>query len=284
MRSLIFFAAALALGQVAMAHELDTDDLDLVSQDQIDQAKGLPGTLVLEFNEDDPSNVQVFHLADKIAPGTKLTDDQLQQMATKSEERVAEEGDPKTELDRESSTSSWGFRFNSRVGVRRGYVGRGYVGRRYIGRGYYGRGYIGRGYIGRGYYGRRYYAARGYYGPYRGYYRGYYRPRYNGYYRPHYGGYYGTYGVNAYGGWNNWQNSQDYFAAYQQHYPNFNYYPANYSYLGSSCYNPCAIAAPTYAYHGYNYGYAPYYGYTTPAVYGVPVRRYVYYNYNPCGC
>lgn len=109
MRGLIIFLAALALGQVATAHELDREGV--VSQDQLDHVKDLPGTLVLQINEKDPSKVEVFHLKEKIAPGTKLTGKQLEQMAVKAEERVADAGDPKGELDRESSTSSWGFYF-----------------------------------------------------------------------------------------------------------------------------------------------------------------------------
>ena len=115
MRRLIIFAAALALGQIATAHELD-QEAAMAPQDQVEHAKDLPGTLVLQINEKDPSKVTVFHLKDKIAPGTKLTGKQLEQLAVKAEERVAEVGDPKTELDRESSTSSWGFYFGSQFG------------------------------------------------------------------------------------------------------------------------------------------------------------------------
>lgn len=111
MRRLIVLTAALALGQVAVAHELDKEAA--ASQDQIEHAKDLPGTLVLQINEKDPSKVQVFHLKEKIAPGTKLTGRQLERLAVKAEERVADAGDPKNELDHESSTSSWGFWFGS---------------------------------------------------------------------------------------------------------------------------------------------------------------------------
>src|SRR5665213_2599881 len=61
-------AAALSLGPLAGAHELD----EVVSPEQIQLAKDLPGTIVVRVNKANPNDVAVLHVKEKLPPGQKL--------------------------------------------------------------------------------------------------------------------------------------------------------------------------------------------------------------------
>ncbi len=90
----------------ALAHELDNENT--VSTEQIDAAKILPRTTVIRVNKNDPTDVAIVHLNEKVAAGTNLENLKFQEVAINTEIRELN-FDSTNEKDLTSSTSSWGF-------------------------------------------------------------------------------------------------------------------------------------------------------------------------------
>lgn len=103
---MLALSTLIAISSVAVAHELD--NVQPVSQHQIEKAKEIPGTIVIRRAKNNPKEVAVVHLKDKVKPGTKLTSLQFEKMALNAE-KTGIAYDSKNELDARSSTSSWSF-------------------------------------------------------------------------------------------------------------------------------------------------------------------------------
>ncbi len=103
---MLALSALIAISSIAVAHELD--NVQPVSQQQIEKAKEIPGTIVIRRAKNNPQEVAVVHLKDKVKPGTKLTSLQFEKMALNAE-KTGIAYDSKNELDARSSTSSWSF-------------------------------------------------------------------------------------------------------------------------------------------------------------------------------
>jgi len=198
----------------ATAREIDNEKT--VSTEQIQLAQALPKTLVVR-RKTGTDQVEVLHLNQVL----KVDEKSRQLVSTASFIKIDSNGKMVGELDRDSSSSSWAFRFAPRGGIGRG--GYGYGG----GRPGYGYGRPGYGYGRPGY--------------------GYGRYRY-GYGRPGYG--YGRYGY----GYGRYRYGYGYYPRYGYgRYYGYRGYPYD-GYYGSSYY-------PSYSYSGYNYPYSPYYSY-----------------------
>lgn len=154
----ILFGLLFLMGSAAMAHELNRQP---VSAQQIEKAKDLPGTIVIRVNKNNPKDVAVLHLKQKLAKNQRVDKNApFEQIAVNGEVHqlvfVPQQG---KERDATSSTAAWRFGWGGGWG--HGGWGHG---------GWYG-GY-------RGYYGGPYYG---------GYYPSYYYPSY------YYGSYYYPY-------------------------------------------------------------------------------------------
>lgn len=178
MRILFTLLLAFTFSATAQEHKKERKPKgSQVTAEQIEKAKDLPGTIVIRTSMNDPKNVSVLHLNEKLAKNQRVaTDAPFEQVALKGEVKelvfVPNSG---KERDASSSTAAW------RVGWGGGFHGGGYGYRGGFGyRGGYG--YAG-GYGYRGGYG---YGGYGYGGGYGGYWPSYYYGGYGYPYVPYY--------------------------------------------------------------------------------------------------
>ncbi len=101
-------AAPMAMAQEIKKHELDQERTVVVPLEQQRLSSHLPQTLVIREDSRDAKKVEVAHVKDRLAPGQTAQNMTFEKMALNSEVRgiAYESGD---ELDKTSSTNSWGF-------------------------------------------------------------------------------------------------------------------------------------------------------------------------------
>jgi len=152
-----------------MAHELDRENV--ISAEQQRLSANLPQTVVIRQDNNDPTNISVAHVKEKL-PAAALPANVTFETAALNAETRGLPYDSTNELDQTSSTNAWAFGIGL-AGLGLGFLaGSAFTNRAYAAPYYYGSGYYG-GYGYRGYgYGYRSYAYAPYY-RYAGYSYGY---------------------------------------------------------------------------------------------------------------
>lgn len=121
MRNVLISLILAASPNVFAKNELDQPDI-FPSDQELIKAQDLPQTVVIRFSEKDPNDYAVAFVREPVAEGAKVPDVPFEKVKDLDQEINGKAFGSKGELDRSTSTESWGFRMGG-WGWRRGWYG-----------------------------------------------------------------------------------------------------------------------------------------------------------------